>query len=522
MSIDAPGVATAVGSPPHSAQGDASATPPSLTALVDQAAALLRLALTLDPLDEPAAALVEVPAVLERITRATDALRAGVLPAVEAGGLWSLGGHRSFTTWVAATTNTYRGRAERDIRRGRALRDHLPGMKDALTRGTIGIDHVDAATRHVLGSAQKDEGLAHPTIGEPFLVRTAEETTPAGFAQVARSWAAQVDPEAEERAWREKTSQEHVDLARTLDGWHLDGWLGHESGTLLRTALDAVIGRPAADDTRTRGQRDASALQALARHALDAGTHGQARRIRPHLLVHVPVATLAAMGMRSGAAGIDPAGNRAPLDNPQFDTVPTGTPSLDSPPLESPPGDRATDISAGSSAHIPAGPAPRSVTGVEPATFADGTPLATSQLARLLCDANLTRIVLGPESEVLDVGHAKRIHTAAQTKAVITRDKHCRFPGCTAPPTWCEVHHALPWSEGGRTDVGNAILLCWSHHHELHRLRLSIEVTPGQWVFRRSNGRILGVTSRPGSPPPPAPPPAPAPPPTWTDTPLME
>jgi hypothetical protein len=47
---------------------------------------------------------------------------------------------------------------------------------------------------------------------------------------------------------------------------------------------------------------------------------------------------------------------------------------------------------------------------------------------------------------------------------VIKRDRHCSFPGCTAPPVRCHVHHVIPRSQGGPTRLDNLTLLCMFHH----------------------------------------------------------
>uniref|UniRef100_UPI0035BE1AC6 HNH endonuclease signature motif containing protein n=1 Tax=Pseudoclavibacter sp. RFBI5 TaxID=2080578 RepID=UPI0035BE1AC6 len=71
-----------------------------------------------------------------------------------------------------------------------------------------------------------------------------------------------------------------------------------------------------------------------------------------------------------------------------------------------------------------------------------------------------------------------------------TRDRQCRAPGCSAPVRWCEVHHALPWSEGGPTDAKDGILLCSFHHHEVHRERLTLtRSSNGRWHVAPALGR---------------------------------
>ncbi|MGH3408669.1 MAG: HNH endonuclease signature motif containing protein, partial [Streptosporangiaceae bacterium] len=49
-------------------------------------------------------------------------------------------------------------------------------------------------------------------------------------------------------------------------------------------------------------------------------------------------------------------------------------------------------------------------------------------------------------------------------RAVTKRDRHCSFPGCTAPPVRCHVHHVIPRSQGGPTRLDNLTLLCAFHH----------------------------------------------------------
>ena len=49
-------------------------------------------------------------------------------------------------------------------------------------------------------------------------------------------------------------------------------------------------------------------------------------------------------------------------------------------------------------------------------------------------------------------------------RAVRTRDKHCRFPGCDLPAAGCDVHHIKHRADGGAHALTNLVLLCRFHH----------------------------------------------------------
>ena len=108
------------------------------------------------------------------------------------------------------------------------------------------------------------------------------------------------------------------------------------------------------------------------------------------------------------------------------------------------------------------------VEGLGSATLADGSRITAGDARRLACTANLVPAVLGTRSVPLDLGHATRLFTPGQRKALAIRDRECRADGCTIPATWCEAHHLRPWSAGGKTDLDNGLLLCAHHHHLIH------------------------------------------------------
>ena len=64
----------------------------------------------------------------------------------------------------------------------------------------------------------------------------------------------------------------------------------------------------------------------------------------------------------------------------------------------------------------------------------------------------------------LDTGTPTSLITGGLRRAVITRDRHCAFPGCDIPPNACQVHHIKERAKGGQTCLGNLVLLCAFHH----------------------------------------------------------
>jgi hypothetical protein len=127
----------------------------------------------------------------------------------------------------------------------------------------------------------------------------------------------------------------------------------------------------------------------------------------------------------------------------------------------------------------------------------NGTFLTTDEMRRVSCDANVTRVVFGPDSQPLDVGRTRRLVTPAQRIAVMARDLHCAFPHCDRPDRWCDIHHLIPWSEGGPTSLDNLVMLCRHHHTLIHQGGWTIQGTPSHLGFHRPDGSRLGAKPRP-------------------------
>ena len=114
-----------------------------------------------------------------------------------------------------------------------------------------------------------------------------------------------------------------------------------------------------------------------------------------------------------------------------------------------------------------------------------------------------TGLLTGPAASVslpLDTGAATETIPAHLRRLVITRDRHCRFPGCEQPPAACHPHHILPRSQGGRTCLTNLLLLCTFHHLiAVHRWGWGIVLLPDGTVTATSpdGRRILRSHSPP-------------------------
>jgi len=99
---------------------------------------------------------------------------------------------------------------------------------------------------------------------------------------------------------------------------------------------------------------------------------------------------------------------------------------------------------------------------------ATGAPLTAATIQRLSCDGATTEVTIDSFGQPLDVGREHRTFTPKQRIALAIRDGGCVFGDCDKEPSMTEAHHIVPWSQGGRTDLANGILLCKFHHLLIH------------------------------------------------------
>ncbi|MGC0249045.1 HNH endonuclease signature motif containing protein [Pseudactinotalea sp. Z1748] len=107
-----------------------------------------------------------------------------------------------------------------------------------------------------------------------------------------------------------------------------------------------------------------------------------------------------------------------------------------------------------------------------------GEKISAAHARQLACNSGLVPLVLGGQSQPLDLGRGNRLFTETQRTALTVRHTTCAADGCARPYSWCELHHATPWENGGPTDLDNAVPLCHRHHrmahdHKYHQRRTS-------------------------------------------------
>ena len=84
------------------------------------------------------------------------------------------------------------------------------------------------------------------------------------------------------------------------------------------------------------------------------------------------------------------------------------------------------------------------------------------------------------DGRIFDVGAKTRTIPPALRRALLYRDRSCRFPGCHG--RFCQAHHIRHWAHGGPTTLSNLVLLCRRHHRAVHE--------EGYRVERMSDGEL--------------------------------
>jgi hypothetical protein len=106
-----------------------------------------------------------------------------------------------------------------------------------------------------------------------------------------------------------------------------------------------------------------------------------------------------------------------------------------------------------------------------------------SRVQQLLCGSWISRVVMGPDGQPLDLGRRARLFSPAQKQAILVRDGGCAIAGCDRPPQWCDAHHLDPYAPptNGDTNLDNGLGLCRGHHTLVHNGWTPIQNPDGTW-----------------------------------------
>ena len=119
---------------------------------------------------------------------------------------------------------------------------------------------------------------------------------------------------------------------------------------------------------------------------------------------------------------------------------------------------------------------------------------------RLACDASRVVMRHDPAGRLLEIGARTRTIPPALRRALLHRDRGCRFPGCGL--RFGQGHHVRHWAQGGPTTLSNLVLLCRRHHRAVHEEGYHVERQPdGAPWFRRPDGRPLPEVPPPAAVP---------------------
>jgi hypothetical protein len=373
---------------------------------------------------------------------------------------------------IEQLTRVSQGDAARRIRVGRAIAPRAtlggdplppehPGLADAMAEGDVGLDAASVVIRCLAdASPYIEEDLVRA--GERQLVAVARTAATDLVGVHARVWREALNPDGSEPRDEAIRRRRSFSLGREVNGMTpFRGWADPTSGALLRSMLSNGANPNAgprflSEDDRAAGTDD----RAAGTDDGDVVTNFHDPRTREQRLFDILLGVIAA-------------GLRRAEQTPSLRPLSAVTAVVSVNDLENGTGVGWLDDIA--------------------------EPVSIATIRQLVCDGGLRTMVLGEAGEVLYLGRTQRLFSAAQRKALAVRDGGCVWPGCSAPPGWCEAHHVVPWEKGGKTDIDAGALLCSAHHHALHASEFTMKMINGRphllappWLDPQSMWKQMG------------------------------
>lgn len=315
---------------------------------------------------------------------------------------WAVDTEAAVSAEVGAALRIGQGLAASRVRYARAMRERLPKVGAVFAAGDIDyrmfqtmVFRTDLITdKDVLGAV--DVALAANVIRWPSL-------SLGRLAAQVDKVVARADADAVRRR-KERVADREVWIADAGEGMsHIEGSLLSLDAHALDQRLDALAATVCEHDPRSREQRRADALGALAAGADRLGCR---------------------------CARSDCGAGKRPAAGPVVIHVIAERAALDG-------GGSTPAVQIGAEGLIP-----------------------PELLAELAASATLVELV-HPGDAPPEPGY---VPSRALADFVRCRDLTCRWPGCDRPATDCDVDHTIPYAEGGPTHASNLKCLCRTHH----------------------------------------------------------
>ena len=315
---------------------------------------------------------------------------------------------------------------------GAPLDPVLPATAAAQARGEIGAEHVTLIREFMAHlPPQVDPGTRAQA--ESQLAQLGGGLTPEGLRTVARQLMGYLDQDGTLDDEREHARKRGLTLGRQeLDGMSkLSGWVDPE----LRAALDAVLAKLAAPGYCNPEDEDPCLEGTPTQAQISADTRSPAQR------THDAVKTVCRQMLKSGALG-------------QHNGLPV------------------TIVATATLADLTAATGQAHTSG--------GTQIPIPTLLGMAAEAHPYLLLFdNPRQIQLYYGRTRRTASPGQRLALHAIDQGCTKPGCTAPASHTQVHHAVrDWQHGGNTDINELTLACGPDNRLVNN-------TPTGWTTRK-------------------------------------
>ncbi|HMH91399.1 MAG TPA: DUF222 domain-containing protein [Streptosporangiaceae bacterium] len=500
--------------------------------------------------DLPAAGQADCLRALERAESMLVAARSAVLAAFTASAAYTDDGQYSPKTWLAVQTRVTRGAAAGSVTWMRRLADH-PAVAAELAAGDIS----GSWARQICEWTDRLPAASREAADGILLAAQAGGATLADLAALAEEMFRRCAPPDGDGPGDPASRGVILDTHFRGAG-KLDGDLTPRCAAALSAILEALGKKQGAEDHRTLPQRYHDALEEACRRLIAAGglpdRAGQPTQIQLHMTLDQLMRLNGGSGLdgsasdgsaSDGSASDGSASDGSGPDGSGPDAVPGWLPGPAAGPgaacdativpvvsgrvdpvlLDQLAAQLLSRGAAGIQRHAgtssyqsradvldPAGqptrPAP-----VAPDARQTASDLVLADAVRLLSGpgglaAALRAGVPCPPAAAaslpLDIGRATDTIPPHLRRAVIVRDRKCRFPGCQQPAAACDIHHVIWRTRGGRTQLINLILLCRFHHLiAIHQWGWTITLHPDATVTAVSpdGRRTLHSHSPPGT-----------------------